>query len=245
MQHQAGGLAALPADVCTGIFRALASAESGIEDVKQASLASKLLRDAAALCVARLLDLDSTLPEEAWDRFPAAMGVVVRLQHVLELEAVERHLSALPPRLPPRLQHLTLQRINAYLPAACIEAFVQRLVASPCAGSLKEVVLAATVISTCAAQALLGQLPGLQRLVVCLSTEEEPEVRFSSYPPALEDLDLRCGDALFNGAAALVAAPCAATLKRFKLAAITTAPDVDVLLRGLPALEQLVLEHGW
>jgi hypothetical protein len=38
-----------------------------------------------------------------------------------------------------------------------------------------------------------------------------------------------------------VAAPCAATLKRLSLQAAIAAPDVDVLLRGLPALEALAL----
>jgi hypothetical protein len=116
---------------------------------------------------------------------------------------------------------------------------VQQLVASPCASSLQEVLLQ-PYVSPAAAAALLSQLPRLQRLRVELLTEHG-SFQFSSYPAALADLDVMCWSAHFNGAAALVAAPCAATLKRLSLWCCVTAPDVDVLLRGLPALEALEL----
>jgi hypothetical protein len=249
MPLAAATIAALPPDVCAEVCAALASSEEGgIDDLKAASLAAKLLREPAARAVTRLVDRDGSLPACAWSRFPEARGLVVRLEG-LDEEAVEQlpgRLAQLAARLPQRLERVTFEHVpeeywditNDLNP---MEPFALGLAASPCAGSLREVALR-PYVSRATAQVLLSKLPRLQRLELRLYEWEGDTFQLSGCPASLLDLELSCCSKVFTGAAALAAAPCAGALKRLSLDyADILVRDIDVLLRGLPALEQLVL----
>jgi hypothetical protein len=244
----AATIAALPPEVCAEVCAALASSEEGgIDDLKFASLAAKLLREPAARAVTRLLDRDGSLPASAWSRFPEARGLVVRLEEGLDDDALERlpgQLAQLAARLPQRLERVAFERVPFLYSNADLKlsgAFVLGLVAGPCAGSLREVALR-PYVSPATAQVLLSKLPRLQRLDLHLYVYDQGTMELSSYPASLLDLELSCRGRCFIGAAALVASPCAGSLTRLSLVADITVPDIDVLLRGLPALEQLALE---
>jgi hypothetical protein len=243
-------IAALPPEVCAEVCAALASSEEGgIDDLKAASLAAKLLREPAARAVTRLVDRDGSLPACAWDCFPEARGLVVQLEEEPDEEAVQRlpgQLSQLAARLPQRLERVTFEQVPGTYQhlndsAKLTGPFVQGLVAGPCAGSLKEVALR-LYVSPATAEVLLSQLPRLQRLELRLYASGQGTMELSSYPASLLDLELRWWGPRFTGAAALVASPCAGSLTRLSLAGDMSAPEVDVLLRGLPALEQLALD---
>jgi hypothetical protein len=248
MPLAAATLAALPPEVCAEVCAALASEEGGIDDVKAASLAAKLLRDPAARAVTRLLDRGGSLPACAWSRFPEASGLVVRLEEGLDEAAQEQlpgQLSQLAAQLPQRLERVTVD----YPPTRystiveLLGPFVQQMAAGPCAGSLKEVVLR-MYVRPATAQALLSQLPRLQRLELHVEPWAKDTIDLSSCPASLLDIELSDHGKVVTGVAALTASPCAGTLRRLSLEfADIVVRDIDVLLRGLPALEQLVV-HG-
>jgi hypothetical protein len=246
----ASTIAALPPEVCVEVCAALASSEEGgIDDLKAASLAAKLLREPAARAVTRLVDHDGSLPACAWSRFPEARGLVVRLEEGLDevvAQELPGRLAQLAARLPQRLERVTFDCVQRYMTnGLAARPLVLGLAAGPCAGSLREVVLRPSV-SPATAQMLLSKLPRLQRLDLHLSDREGYTFQLSSYPASLLDLKLSCRRRCFTGAAALVASPCAGTLTRLSLVADIPVHDMDMLLRGLPALEQLALEgHMW
>jgi hypothetical protein len=245
----ASTIAALPPEVCAEVCAALASSEEGgIDDLKAASLAAKLLREPAARAVTRLVDRGGSLPASAWDRFPEARGLVVRLEEELKdkqaLEQLPGQLSEHAAVLPRRLERVTFKKtFNNHHPSGLdvTRVFALQLVASRCAGNLKEVALR-LYVSPATAQVLLSQLPRLQRLDLRLYASGQGTFQLSSYPASLLDLELRWWGPRFTGAAALAASPCAGSLTRLSLAGEMSAPDIDVLLRGLPALEQLELD---
>jgi hypothetical protein len=242
MPLAAANLAALPPEVCAEVCAALAGEEGGIEDVKAASLAAKLLREPAARAVTRLLDRDGSLPACAWSRFPEARGLVVRLEVQALEERLPGQLSQLAARLPQRLERVTVEHELKCYSLELLGPFVRQLAAGPCTGSLQEVVLR-PYVRPATAQALLSQLPRLQRLELHVEPRAEDTIDLSFCPASLLDLQLSWRTRLFTGAAALAASPCAGSLTRLDLQVDDIlVPDIDVLLRGLPALEQLALE---
>jgi hypothetical protein len=153
-------LAALPLEVLAELLR-----ECAVDDKRAARLGARFLLQPGSAAVSSLQPGgDGTLPPEAWQRFPAAAGLVASEKG--RWQRAEHLAASLLQALQDAPAGGRLARLLVHLPggAALLHPLAQALPALPSCSSLIKLVIGRGAVRAADARALMAGLPLLQHL---------------------------------------------------------------------------------
>lgn len=149
-----------------------------IDDRLATRAAAPEMGDAAARSVKRLRAENAVLPQESWDTFPNADGVVVTIESNCDIQ----HLAELVSTLPARTRSITvISAFDDHYFSGDLAPFVQAVLSSPCAKNLVQLHCAFTDMPVDCADQLARGLPLIEDLSLWVTNEAVYDARYDSY----------------------------------------------------------------